>query len=46
MVNYRQLGDKKRFRHLTNEKLKTWILSKKILEYVMGDQSHVELLKR
>jgi len=45
-VDSRQLGEKRRFRYWTNDKIKSWIIQKKILEYVIGEQSHVELLKR
>lgn len=38
--------DKKRFRFITAEKLKNWLLQKKILDFILGDQFHVEIFKR
>jgi ubiquitin carboxyl-terminal hydrolase 9/24 len=38
--------EKRRFRFVNNEKLKNWLLNKKILDFILGDQFHVEIFKR
>jgi hypothetical protein len=40
------LGDKRKFKFWTNDKLKQWICQKKVLEYIFGDQFHTETVKR
>jgi hypothetical protein len=40
------LGEKRRFRYWNFEKLKQWICNKKVLEYLLGDQFHIETVKR
>lgn len=45
-VDVKQLGEKRRFRYWNFEKLKQWICNKKVLEYLLGDQFHIETVKR
>lgn len=42
----KKLGDKRPFRYITQEKLRNWIVKEKLIEYILGDETHVELLKR
>ena len=42
----RQLGEKRRFRYLNKDRLKSLILQKQLLEYLLNDNFHFEILKR
>ena len=45
-IEVRKLGDKKPFKYITQEKLKNWLIQQQVIEYILGDETHVELLKR
>ncbi len=41
-----KIEEKKKFRYITKEKLKNWIISKKMLDYLFKDQYHLETFRR
>ena len=45
-IDARKLGERRQLRYITQEKLKNWIIQQQIVEYLFGDETHVELIKR
>lgn len=45
-LDFRKLGDRKPLKYINQEKLRNWFIQQKVVEYILGDETHVELLKR
>ena len=45
-IDVRKLADKRPFKYINQEKLKKWMIQQQVIEYILGDETHLELIKR